>query len=97
MPCESWSRARKHDGLGLPPLRDDFGSLYGLKILSSRDAEKIERGNRLLKTTFQLASACIKYGVPWTIENPFSSRAWLTSEMQRLVHLGASFQNVHYC
>ena len=97
MPCESWSRARKHDCLGPPPLRDDFYFLYGLKNLSSRDAERIERGNRLLKKTFQLAMACIKYGVPWTIENPFSSRAWLTHEMQKLVHLGASFQNVHYC
>ena len=97
MPCESWSRARKNDGLGPPPLRDDGQNLYGFTCMSFADLSKIDRGNRLLLRTFQLAKTCIDHCIPFTIENPASSRAWLTDEMQTLERLGATPQLVHYC
>lgn len=96
MPCDSWSRARKYDG-GPLPLRDDAEFLYGIPFRSASDRLKIHRGNQLLKRTFQLAKLCCTHNLPWTIENPASSRAWLTREMLELCSLGAVPQTVHYC
>ena len=96
MPCESWSLARKWDG-GPPPLRDNDLFLYGRPNLTRHDREKVLRGNELLKSTCQLALACMKFEIPGTIENPQTSRAWLTNEMHGLIGKGAFFQHVHYC
>ena len=96
MPCESWSRARKWNG-GPPPLRDNDSFLYGYDYLTGSNRIRVEQGNALLKATFLLALAAIAAGTPWTIENPFSSRAWLTFEMTKLQELGALPQQVHYC
>ena len=94
MPCESWSRARKWDG-GPPPLRDNDSFLYGYDYLTGSNRIRVEQGNALLKATFLLALAAIAAGTPWTIENHFSSRAWLTFEMTKLQELGALPQQVH--
>ena len=91
------NRGPEHDGLGPPPLRDDGQNLYGFTCMSFADLSKIDRGNRLLLRTFQLAKTCIDHCIPFTIENPASSRAWLTDEMQTLERLGATPQLVHYC
>ena len=96
MPGDSWSLARKWDG-GPPPLRDDFSNLYGFSHLTGCDKQKVLTGNHLLKCTFKLALACFEHGIPGSIENPSTSRAWLTREMRSLVHRGATFQLVHYC
>ena len=37
LPCQSWSRARRADGRGPPPLRDDGQFLMGLPDLSPKD------------------------------------------------------------
>ena len=97
MPCESWSRARKWDGGPHQPLRDDHDFLYGFSALSVFDERKVLRGNALLRATFRLAKECMAVSVPWTIENPATSRAWLTKEMKMLKQLGASPQETHYC
>lgn len=96
MPGDSWSLARKWDG-GPPPLRDGFSNLYGFSYLTGCDKQKVLTGNHLLKCTFKLALACFEHGIPGSIENPSTSRAWLTREMRSLVHRGATFQLVHYC
>ena len=96
MPCDSWSRARKYDG-GPLPLRNDAVFLYGFPHRSAADKLKIDRGNRLLRRTFELAKLCCLSNTSWTIENPASSRAWLTNEMQELIKIGAKPQRVHYC
>lgn len=90
MPCESWSLARKWDG-GPPPLRDN-DLFFGRQNLTRHDREKVLRGNELLKSTCQLALACMKFEIPGTIENPQTSRAWLTHEMHGLIGKGAFFQ-----
>ena len=96
MPCESWSRARKWDG-GPPPLRDDGPNLNGFANRPLADLLKIDKGNNLLNHTVALARQCVKSGTPWTLENPLTSRAWETEEIDSLVSLGATPQHVHYC
>ena len=41
-PCNSWSRARKWDGRGPGPLRDDHEGLMGLPNLSDKDQHKVK-------------------------------------------------------
>ena len=96
MPCDSWSRARKWDG-GPQPLRDDGSHLYGFSNLKWYDSLKVQRGNDLLAATFRLAWTCVEHQIPWTLENPATSRAWLTKEMRSLEARGAFKQLTHYC
>ncbi|CAE7708857.1 AMY1.1 [Symbiodinium sp. CCMP2592] len=96
MPCQSWSRARQWDG-GPPPLRDDDLFLYGRTPLSSSDQCKVELGNQLLRFTCHLALLLSKQGTPWVIENPWTSRCWLTKEMKVLMQSGAELRQVDYC
>lgn len=84
MPCNSWSRARKHDDLGPPPLRDDGEYLWGLPHLSRADRRKVEQGNQLLMTTYNIIKFCLSHNIPWALENPWTSRAWLTAPLQEL-------------
>lgn len=84
LPCQSWSRARRHDGFGPGPLRDDDRYLYGLPNLRPLDWEKVRQGNRLLFNSVRILAACQKSQVPWTLENPMTSRVWETKCIQRL-------------
>ena len=38
-PCNSWSRARRNDGRGPGPLRDDYRNLMGFSELPPHDLE----------------------------------------------------------
>ena len=96
MPGTSWSRARKDDG-GPPPLRDDGEHILGLPDLRRADQAKVARGNALLQVTTDLAHACRRRGIRWVIENPASSRAWLTPQIKHLQVSGAIFVPVDYC
>lgn len=95
-PCTTWSRARKHDG-GPPPLRDDDVYLFGYQHLSSHDMFKLDQGNQLLDVSDQIAHLCRALQVPWVLENPASSRIWLTPQLQSLVKEGASFITTDFC
>lgn len=96
MPCNSWSRARKYDDLGPPPLRDDDEYLWGLPNLSKADQRKVQQGNQLLMATYNIIQYCIKHNIPWALENPWTSRAWLTSPLQELLRSG-QLQRVDFC
>lgn len=75
MPCTTFSRARKNDGLGPGPLRSsDF--IWGLPGLSSKDRNKVSEGNALFFFTLRILQACLQYNVPFVLENPLSSMAW---------------------
>ncbi|CAE8634396.1 unnamed protein product [Polarella glacialis] len=84
MPCSSWSRARRNNNKGPGPLRDDGLFLWGLPNLKAHDIRKIAVGNKLLKLCVELALVCDSLGIPWCIENPETSRAWLTDPMIQL-------------
>ena len=95
MPCQSWTRARRWDG-GPPPLRDDSTFLWGRNGLTQADVTKVRLGNILLLWTVVFATLCDILSIAYVIENPGSSRCWLTRPMQFLLHK-ASLDFVDYC
>jgi hypothetical protein len=97
-PYTSWSRARKHDGIGPPPLRDDSTFLMsGLPGLKSRDVTKVQEGNALLDVSKQIISQCKLYNIAFVLENPWTSRLWLTPTIRSFLDSGAQLHQVDYC
>eukprot|EP00438_Fugacium_kawagutii_P025119 Skav230792 [mRNA] locus=scaffold312:103074:108500:+ [translate_table: standard] len=84
MPCTSFSRARKWDGLGPGPLRTE-AELWGLSDLSAADRKKVNNGNSLLWFSLRMLRLCESHGVPYTLENPFSSMAWIMPPMKKFI------------
>ena len=91
MPCTTFSRARKNDGLGPGPLRSDF-HLWGLPELNYRDRRKVEDGNRLLAFLMRILHLCEQFAVPYIVENPFRSpskfklQSWWPQALYRGFH-----------
>eukprot|EP00434_Breviolum_minutum_P016854 symbB.v1.2.014869.t1/scaffold1098.1/size138148/1 len=84
MPCTSFSQARKHDGVGPGPLRD-YDHLWGLPALSRNDRQKVFTGNQLLRFTIRLLTLCERFGIPYALENPYSSYAWHMPPLARFI------------
>ena len=85
-PCTSWSRARRNDGKGPPPLRSDEQP-WGLPDLSDKDQARVKKGNNHLLFSLRVFRLCHRMGIPVTIENPSTSRMWLVKQMKRLMAL----------
>ena len=83
-PCTSWSRARRNDGRGPPPLRSNE-ALWGLPGLSDQDQERVREGNALARFSLRVFDICHRFGIPVGLENPATSRLWLVPQMQRLL------------
>ena len=75
MPCTTFSRARKHDGLGPGPLRDSM-HLWGLNCLNRRDRKKLGIGNALFHFTMRILRLCEHFAIPYALENPRTSMLW---------------------
>ena len=75
-PCTSWSRARRNDGHGLPPLRSD-AQLWGLRNLTAQDEARVDTGNSLARFSFKVFQDCVLFDVPVALENPSTSRLCL--------------------
>ena len=84
-PCNSWSRARRNDGRGPGPLRDDHQYLLGLPHLSEKDQLKVRVGNTLMRFTAKIFRMCLEFNIPVALENPHTSRLWLTPSIQYLL------------
>ena len=84
-PCNSWSRARRNDGRGPGPLRDDTTGLMGLPNLSEKDNLKVAIGNSLMKFSAQVFRLCVLLHIPVALENPHTSRLWLTPQLRHLM------------
>jgi hypothetical protein len=98
LPCRSWSIARKHDGVGPPPLRDDHRFLWGLPNLNETDQVKGLLGDQLWLVTFRLICLAASLGLPCIIENPKSSRVWMPKQMGDLMRRScARFAEAHCC
>jgi hypothetical protein len=69
-PSQSWSRARKDDGLGPGPVRNDSDQLWGKLHMNSFDEANVKLGNKLWLITFRLACLAARRGVLIVIENP---------------------------
>ena len=97
-PCNSWSRARRWDGRGPGPLRDDHEFLMGLPNLSPVDQGKVHLGNRLMRFTAKVFRVCMEMGIPVTLENPHSSRLWLAPPIKHLLaHKQVEHGYTDYC
>ena len=98
LPCSTWSRARRWDGKGPGPLRDDSNFLMGMPYatLSPADQQKLKIGNRLFFHAMRIIRLCNKVGVPWTLENPMTSRVWLTRQIKQLASKSA-FWRADFC
>ena len=53
--------------MGLPP-----------EMLSERQQQQVKDGNETMFATVRMIREFDKLGLPWMIENPLSSRLWLT-------------------
>lgn len=95
LPWQSWSRARRNDGRGPGPLRDDNKFLMGLPNLSSKDRQKVLVGNLLLRHSIRIIRACQQNGVPWSLENPMTSRVWKVRMVKQLKN--CHFQRTDFC
>ena len=95
-PCTSWSRARRLDG-GPKPLRDDDVNLFGFPNLSQADQQRVKDGNSFLDVSKFFVDLAERYSLRWVIENPFTSRIWLTPHVRALQDLGAVLYELHFC
>ena len=84
MPRTSFSIARKWDGKGPGPLRD-ADHLWGFNWLSGKDLAKVRQGNQLLCFSLRCMRLCEKYRIPYALENPMSSFAWLMPPVQHFI------------
>ena len=82
MPCTTFSRARKFDGLGPGPLRSSQ-YLWGMPYLNWKDQQKVHNGNSLLMFTIRLLRLCEQHCTPYVLENPDSSMAWEMDVLQQ--------------
>eukprot|EP00438_Fugacium_kawagutii_P032643 Skav206865 [mRNA] locus=scaffold898:55024:69937:- [translate_table: standard] len=95
-PCNSFSRARDRRP-GPPPLRSDEHPL-GLSGLREADENKVREGNLFMRFSVQVCMLCILLGIPFTLENPATSRIWICPPMQALLRRrGVSYVDVDFC
>ena len=97
--CASWSRARRAPQWSKMPhaLRDDDKFIYGLPDLSARDQARVDDGNDSLAFVASLIRLCLRCRVQVILENPGTSRLWITREMQELLPKASSNDLVDYC
>jgi hypothetical protein len=82
-PCKSWSRARDRPG-GPPPLRSN-SEVWGLPGLSPGDQLKVHVGNTLARFSMSVMFAARFANIACSLENPASSRLWITPPAKRLL------------
>ncbi len=81
-PCKSWSRVRDRPG-GPPQLRSNE-CVWGLSGLRPADQIKVHVGNVMARFSCSVLFAARRMGTPACIENPATSRLWLTPAAKRL-------------
>ena len=97
MPCTTFSRARRCDGLGPGPLRSDE-HLWGLPDLIPSDNRKLQNGNELFLFTLRILQLCVSYKIPFVLENPLTSFAWEIPAFQRFYKTSNSqMRNLDFC
>ena len=85
-------KSQKTRQLGPTSRERRYRLLGGLPSLSRKDEAKVKEGNSLLLITCYIIRYCIANNICWVLENPYSSRAWLTDVVQALQQHGHLFQ-----
>lgn len=95
MPCNTWSLARRPGGP--PPLRDSNMYIYGLANLKGKNLVNVLNANDLLEWSCKMFKLCQQSGVPVSLENPRTSRCWITPEAEELKKRGARPAHTTFC
>ena len=82
-PCTSFSIARDRTAV----IRTR-GEPWGVKLVSDKDRERLELGNKCARATIRILKLCLKYHVPAILENPFSSKLWYLPFMVHVLRSG---------
>ena len=90
-PCTTFSLARH------PALRS-ASHPWGKPDLDPQSQVKVQQGNALARVSAMIMRVCISKGIPFTIENPQSSRIWLLEPFQKiLAHPQVQSHTLHFC
>lgn len=84
MPCTTFSIARRNDGFGPGPLRNEAHPM-GLPWIKGRDRAKLLTGNELFFFSMRIICVCLCLRIPVILENPKTSRCWLTPILRQLL------------
>ena len=103
-PCGTCSRARgiplSSGQPGPPPLRSEEHplGLPTLPLQHPREVSRVQAANVLYSFVGEVASALIKLGVLWSIENPRDSLMWWTPAVRSLTdRLDTAFVHFQHC
>ena len=70
----------------------------GLLNLPQRDRKKLAEGNALLYVTARIIWYCQVLGIPYVLENPWSSRCWITPILSMLQQDQFAYKiELHFC
>ena len=96
VPCTSFSVARMRTCI-TRSAREPWG-LRDKSKFSARDHESVKLGNRTLRAALKLIRLFNRYGVPWVLENPYSSMLWKIPAIRQLASKPSSFNlTVDFC
>ena len=97
--CSSWSQARHRTNV-IRSYESPWGLPFALrkKPFSENDQKALDIGNKTMSSAFRLAKAVHRCGVPWILENPFTSICWQTEEAKALANMAnVSWVVVDFC
>ena len=81
-PCTSWSVARNRTNV-IRTRDEPWGVSRPRKPFSEKDSRSLEMGNRTMRSTLRLLRLFTRLGIPWALENPFSSNMWHLPELRK--------------
>ena len=97
--CASWSAARHRTNVirsYAHPWEQPESLRY--KPFSENDERALRIGNATMANAFRLARTVHRRGVPWILENPFTSICWQTEQAKALMATaGVHFVVVDFC
>ena len=107
------SEIRKGSAIMMAPVRTSFSRAqdraktirthrfpWGLprRFLSEHEAASVQLGNSCLRSCIAIIKEANRFGIPWILEHPLSSRCWTLPPLRRLLeHSEAHFSHVDFC
>ena len=81
-PCTSWSVARNRTNV-IRSRFEPWGVRHPPKPISAKDSESLRLGNLTMRSTLRLIKLFTRLGIPWALENPFSSNMWWVPALRK--------------
>jgi hypothetical protein len=97
IPCDTFSRARRFDGRGPRPLRDN-DNLRGFPDLEGKNLQRLQLANVVTDFAWYLVRRLRARGIPGAVENPLTSMLWLLPTPLALCqHSEVSLLRIDFC